>query len=66
MNESHSFTLQELYHYYKISKPKNVSLSWNQAADLFCLEKDVLKEDHGKVHMAFRKLNYKMQRKKIN
>ena len=65
MNQSHSFTLQELYHYYQISKSKYKSLSWNQAADSFCLEKDVLKEDHGKVCMAFNNMNSKIQRKKI-
>ena len=64
MNELQSFTLQELYHYYKICKPNNFPISWNQAADLFCLEKDVIKEDHEKVHLVFKKIHSKMQRKK--
>ena len=64
MNPSISFTLQELYQFYKTSKPQNVSLPWNQAAELFCLEKDIIKDDHEKVYLAFKNLSIKVQREK--
>ena len=62
MNESHSFTLQDIYLYYKVNKIKNVPLSWNKAADLFIFEKQVIEEDIKKVINAFKILDSRMQR----
>ena len=66
MNPSYSFTIQELYQFYKKSKPKTKPLPWTRAADLFCLEKDIIKEDHEKVCLAFKNLSKKMKRENQN